>query len=147
MKKRFIFIILALSLIITIVPATIILAQDEKPVEQNVAQFNLRIILERAFNQGIIDQDTLDRIKKTWRNASPDERSKLYERIINMIRCQHKKLISLKNSLFNALDKAVENDVINKDKANYIKRLWLKKPLDERRQLYRRVMNFLNTTS
>jgi len=144
MKKRFLFIILALSLVLTIVPATIILAQDEQPAEQKTAQFNIRNILERALNLGIIDQDTADRIIKAWRNTPPDERSRLYKRIINMIRCQYNKQIMLKISLFNALDEAVENGVITEDKASYIKRLWLNKPLDERRQLYRRVMNFLN---
>ena len=144
MKKRFLFIILALSLVLTIIPATMILAQDEQPVEQKTAQFNIRSVLERALNHGIINQDTVDRIKKAWRNASPDERPGLYQRIMNMIRNQYKKFIGPKDSLFNALDEAVENGVITKEKAGFIKRLWLKKPPDERRQLYRRLMNFLN---
>ena len=144
MKKKFPFVILALSLILTIVPATMILAQDERPAEQKTAQFNIRSVIERALSLGIINQDTVDRIKKAWRNTPPDERPRLYQRIISMIRCQYKKQMRLKNSLFNALDEAVENGIITEDKACYIKRLWLKKPPDERRRLYRRVMNFLN---
>jgi len=144
MKKKFLFVILALSLILTIVPATMILAQDERPAEQKTAQFNIRSVIERALSLGIINQDTVDRIKKAWRNTPPDERPRLYQRIISTIRCQYKKQMRLKNSLFNALDEAVENGIITEDKACYIKRLWLKKPPDERRRLYRRVMNFLN---
>jgi len=144
MEKRFLFIILALSLVLTIIPATIVLAQDERQTEQQTAQFNIRNIIDRVLSQGIIDQDIVDRIKKAWLNTPPDERPRLYKRITNMIRSQYKKQIRLNNSLFNALDEAVDNGVITEDKASYIKGLWRQKPLDERRQLYRRVISFLN---
>ena len=144
MKKRFLFIVLALSLVLAIIPATIVLAQEEKPTEQQTAQLNIRSFIERALNQGIIDQDTVNRIKKAWRNTPPDERPRLYERILNMIHSQYKKQIKLKISLFSALDEAVVDGLITEDKANYIKRLWRQKPPDEHRQLYRRLMNFLN---
>jgi len=50
-------------------------------------------------------------------------------------------------ALFQALDEAVNQGLITQEKADYIIGLWELKPVDERPQLYQRVMNFLDKAS
>jgi len=147
MKNRAIAIALTFVLVFTLVAtAAVVMAQEESTPQQQMRQDAFFQEIDKAVHQGLITQETADRITDLWGQKPVDERPHLYQRVMNMLESKQQQQ-TRELALFQALDEAVNQGLITQEKADYIIGLWEQKPVDERAQLYQRVMNFLDKAS
>lgn len=145
--KKIILIAVALILVTTGVTTTIIAAQEDTPSQQSVRLENaLNQQLEKALNNGLIDQELIDRIYSIWSDKSDEEQLQLYERVVNMIQSRQKQA-RLENTFFETLEKAIELGYIEPEKYRDIANLWEQKSPDEKQKLYERLLNLLDSKS
>lgn len=147
MKNRAIAIALTFVLVFTLVAtAAVVMAQEESTPQQQMRQDAFFQEIDKAVYQGLITQETADRITDLWNQKPVDERPQLYQRVMNMLESKQQQQ-TRELALFQALDEAVHQGLIAQEKADYIMGLWGQKPVDERPHLYQRVMNFLDKAS
>jgi len=144
MKKLFL-VTFAIILVVTSITTTLIVAQDEPLSQQSIRLENaLYQQLRQALSDDLVTRELVDRVIDLWQEKSEDEQLKLYQRVVNLIQSRRQQA-RLESAFFNALGDAITLGYIDRGKYSYIVNLWEQKTLEERQQLYRRILNLLDS--
>ena len=136
MKK--IIIAVTLILILAIGATSIVVAQDNPlPQKSTKLENELNLLLEKSLNDGLIDQELVDRIYSIWADNSEEEQLQLYKRVANMIQSKYKE-ITLEKAFLDTLEKAIELGYVAPEKQREIVNLWGQKSPEEQQKLYDR---------
>lgn len=143
--KKIVFIAITLVLIVAISATSIVIAQDNSPSQQSIKLENdLNQQLEKALNNGLINQELIDRIYSIWSDKSDEEQLQLYKRVTNMIQSKYK-LVGLENTFLDTLEKAIELGYIAPEKHRDIVNLWEQYSPEEQQKLYDRLCNMMKS--
>lgn len=141
--KKIIIIAITPILILAISASSIVLAQDNQPSQQSIKlESALNQQLEKALNNGLIDQELIDRIYSIWSDKSDEEQLQLYKRVVNMIQPKYKQ-VRLEDAFLKTLEKAIELGYIAPDRYREIVNLWEQKSPEEQQKLYDRLCNMM----
>jgi predicted DNA-binding ribbon-helix-helix protein len=143
--KKIIIVAIALILILAVSATSIVIAQDNSPSQQSLRLENaLNQQLEKALNNGLINQELIDNVYSIWVDKSYEEQLQLYKRVVNLIQSKYKK-VGLENAFFSTLEKAIELGYIAPVKYSDIVNLWEQYSPEEQQKLYDRLCNMMKS--
>ncbi len=141
--KKIIIVAITLILILAVSVTSVVIAQDNPPSQQSIKLENaLNQQLEKALDNGLIDQELIDRINSIWSDKSDEEKLQLYKRVVNMIQSKYKE-VRLETAFFKTLEKAIASGYIAPEKYREIVNLWEQKSPEEQQKLYDRLCNMM----